>query len=187
MRHQIRKTLLFAALALGLGAWTYKHIQGERRQHALSLLPGALGVSSILYSQEYADGYGLPGDASQQFYIYALPERIAIQIQAGGLAFLQASACCTTSQTGGIRRRYEWHETPMSPTAAWQSNKKSKILDVRDQMCSTEGCIMPIAEGVIAQANAIINVPNGFYARDGRSSILVSPTKRLVVYFYSGN
>ena len=154
------------------------------RDFMLSVVPDALKIRSISYSEEESWGFG-PGGNEAGIRVYPLSEEIANQITERGIEFLNNLPANKNQQNRRWRGRYEsWNETPLKESEYWK--RKGKMgLDIYDYICRYGFCIQ-IDETIAGQAADIINSEGGYYAYGRIGLIVVSPAKKLVLYMYNG-
>lgn len=154
------------------------------RDFKLSVVPDALQVSSISYSEEESWGFG-PGGNEAGIRVYPLSEEIANQITKRGIDFFNNLPANKNQQNRRWRGRYEsWNETPVKEEKYWK--RKGEVgLDVYDYICRYGFCI-EIDEAVVGQATDMINSEGNYYAYGRIGLIVVSPIKKLVLYMYNG-
>lgn len=171
--------LLIAIVAIPYAA--FKHWE---EGFMLSSVPDALNVTSISYSKEESWGFG-PGSNEAGIRVYPLPEQIANEISQRGLEFFDHLPP-NYQQRSEWRGRYEqWLETPIRPNSQWERNEKTARLDIYDYICAYGFC-MDIKPTVVEEANAIINSAGSYYAYGRVGVIVVSSSKKLVLYMYNG-
>lgn len=150
----------------------------------LSFVPDALRVNTISYSKEESWGLG-PGGNEAGIRIYPLPEEIAEIIKTRGMEFFKNLPENKNQRKRKWRGRYGvWHETPISENRYWKRNN-GDILDIYDYICRYGFCIQ-IDKSVLDQAAEIINTKGNYYAYGRIGLIVVSPTKKVVIYMYNG-
>lgn len=154
------------------------------RDFKLSVVPDALQVNSITYSEEESWGFG-PGGNEAGIRVYPLSEEIANQITKRGIEFFNNLPANKNQQNRRWRGRYSlWNQTPVKEDKYWK--KKSEIgLDIYDYICRYGFCI-EIDDEVVRQATEIINSKGNYYAYGRIGLIVVSPAKKLVLYMYNG-
>lgn len=146
------------------------------RDFKLSVVPDALQVSSISYSEEESWGFG-PGGNEAGIRVYPLSGEIANQITKRGIEFFNNLPANKDQKKRRWRGRYgTWNETPV---------KEEGDLDIYDYICRYGFCI-EIDDTVVAQATDIINSEGNYYAYGRIGLIVVSPSKKLVIYMYNG-
>jgi len=154
------------------------------RGFKLSVIPDALQVSSISYSEEESWGFG-PGGNEAGIRVYPLPERIANQITKRGIEFFNNLPPNKNQKKRRWRGRYEsWNETPVKEDRYWKQKKEGR-LEVYDYICRYGFCIN-IDEKVVGQATDIVNSEGNYYAYGRIGLIVVSPSNKLVIYMYNG-
>ena len=174
--------LMVAAAVFGLPFAAYKAYE---RSFMLSVVPDALEVRSISYSEEESWGFG-PGGNEAGIRVYPLPERVAQQVIARGLAFFEQMPPNADQQSRRQRGMYEtWMETPIHPDRRWMPNPTSTLFQLYDYVCAYGFCI-DIDQGIVDEAESIVNSPGSYYAYGRSGLIVVSPQYKKVLYLYNG-
>lgn len=198
--------LLIAATAIGLGLVVVcKKLPGSlrlfllapilvvpfaackvyERNFMLSVVPDALHVASVSYSQEESWGFG-PGGNEAGIRVYPLPEKVADEIRQRGIEFFHHLPPNQHQQSREWRGIYEtWSETPIAPGQRWSANGTTGTFLIHDYICAYGFCI-DIKPEVVEEANAIVNSEGSYYAYGRIGLIVVSPKKKRVVYMYNG-
>ncbi len=172
--------LLFLCIAAPFVAF-----KSYERDFMLSVVPDALHVNSISYSEEESWGFG-PGGNEAGIRVYALPPQIADAIAQSGIEFFNNLPPNKNQQSREWRGRYEkWSQTPISANDHWKPNERTGGLDIYDYICAYGFCI-EIDEAVRTQAMEIVNSKGNYYAYGRIGLIVVSPSKKLVLYMYNG-
>jgi len=154
------------------------------RNFKLSVVPDALQVSSISYSEEESWGFG-PGGNEAGIRVYPLSEKIANQIRKRGIEFFNNLPANKNQQKRRWRGRYaSWNETPVKEDRYWKRKERGG-LDIYEYICRYGFCIK-IDEKVVLQATDIINSEGNYYAYGRIGLIVVSPSEKLVIYMYNG-
>lgn len=154
------------------------------RNFKLSVVPDALKVSAITYCEEESWGFG-PGGNEAGIRIYPLSEEIANKITKRGIEFFNTLPANKDQKNRRWRGQYQsWNETPIKESEYWKQ-KGEAGLDIYDYICRYGFCIK-IDEAVADQATDIINSEGSYYAYGRIGLIVVSPTKKLVLYMYNG-
>lgn len=151
-------------LALAL-AWQY----WERKQRLLQV-PAAWGVDTVLFADGMTLGVG-PGGAWNGVTVYALPDAAARQIAAGGLPWLE------NMPGQGVVPHQETHES----YDGWR--RGAGFLDLQDFLCLYDSCLKLPSE-VRRDINAVFDSPDSFLAKSRAGTIVVSPSRRRVVYLF---
>lgn len=171
--------LIFALIAAPFAAF-----KSYERSFMLSVVPDALRVTSISYSQEESWGFG-PGGNEAGIRVYPLPSEIANEISQRGGVFFNKLPPNQNQQNREWRGRYEqWLQTPISANDRWKPNEETGRLDIFDYICGY-GCIN-IDDTVVKQATEIVNSKGNYYAFGRIGLIVVSPSMKLVMYMYNG-
>lgn len=172
--------LLFTLISIPLVAF-----KNYERSFALSVVPDALHVKSTSYSKEESWGFG-PGGNEAGIRIYPLPSKIADEISQKGMDFFNHLLPNSDQKQREWRGRYEqWSQTPISASSDWKLDKKTGRLNIYDYICAYGFCI-DIDDAVVKEATEIINSKGSYYAYGRVGLIVVSPSKKLVVYMYNG-
>lgn len=154
------------------------------RGFKLSVVPDALQVSSISYSEEESWGFG-PGGNEAGIRVYPLSEKIANQITKRGIEFFNNLPANKNQQERRWRGQYgSWNETPIKEDRYWKQ-KEGEDLEIYDYICRYGFCIK-IDDTVVGQVTDIINSEGNYYAYGRIGLIVVSPSKKLVIYMYNG-
>lgn len=154
------------------------------RNLKLSVVPDALNVSVITYSEEESWGFG-PGGNEAGIRTYPLPEEIANQITKRGIDFFNNLPANKDQKNRSWRGRYlSWTETPIKESDYWKRNGEVG-LDIYDYICRYGFCI-EINDEVVGLADDIINSEGSYYAYGRIGLIVVSPSKSVVLYMYNG-
>lgn len=104
------------------------------RGFKLSVVPDALQVSSISYSEEESWGFG-PGGNEAGIRVYPLSEKFANQITKRGIEFFNNLPPNKNQRKRRWRGRYEsWNETPVKEDRYWKQ-KEGGALEVYDYIC----------------------------------------------------
>jgi hypothetical protein len=147
----------------------------------LSVVPDALHVNVMTYSQEESWGFG-PGGNEAGIRTFQLPKQVANEIERRGIEFFNNMPPNRTRRDWrGIYG--EWRQTPISNW--WKTNEKTGLLDIYDYICAYGFCI-DVAPTIVKEANEIINSEGSYYAYGRTGLIIVCPAKRLVLYLYNG-
>lgn len=178
-----RRTFILLALTLAGGPYlAYKLLE---RQFMLEAVPDALEVTSIAYQKEESWGFG-PGGNEAGVRLYPLPDNIAQTIRQRGMDFFSTMPANHNQQSRDWRGSYDnWKATPIQASESWGVNQESGRMDVKDYICAYGFC-PSIKASVALEMNAIINSPGSYYAYGRIGMIIVSPEKKLVLYFYNG-
>ena len=175
----------FILLLFVLIAGPFVAFKSYERSFMLSVVPDALRVTAISYSQEESWGFG-PGGNEAGIRVYPLPSQIADEISQRGIEFFNNLPPNQNQQSREWRGRYEkWYQTPISANDRWKQNDKPGSLDVYDYICAYGFCIN-IDDTVVKQATEIINSKGSYYAHGRIGLIVVSPSMKLVLYMYNG-
>ena len=175
----------FLLLIFTLIAGPFAAFKVYERNFMLSVVPDALYVNSISYSEEESWGFG-PGGNEAGIRIYPLSEQIANEISQRGIEFFNNLPPNQNQQDRKWRGRYEtWSQTPISAHKYWKPKGETKSLDIYDYICAYGYCIS-INPTVVKEANKIVNSEGSYYAYGRIGLIVVSPSKRLVLYMYNG-
>jgi len=154
------------------------------RNFKLSVVPDALQVDTISYSKEESWGFG-PGGNEAGIRIFPLSDEVANQITKRGIEFFNDLPKNKNQHNRKWRGRYEsWTETPVKESEYWK-RKNDMGFDICDYICRYGFCIQ-IDDAVVDQATAIINSKGNYYAYGRIGLIVVSPSKKLVLYMYNG-
>ncbi|WP_419175359.1 hypothetical protein [Desulfosediminicola sp.] len=154
------------------------------RDFKISVVPDALQVSSISYVEEKSSGFG-PGCNGAGIRVYPLSEKIANQITKRGMEYFNHLPENKNQQKRRWRGRYDsWNETPVKEDRFWKQKEGGDLL-LYDYICRYGFCIN-IDEKVVGQATDIINSEGNYYAYGRIGLIVVSPSKKLVIYMYNG-
>jgi hypothetical protein len=155
------------------------------RNFVLSVVPDALGVNSISYEKEELWGFG-PGGNEAGIRVYPLPEQISKEIKGRGIEFFNSMPPNQDQSHRDLRGIYDnWAETPIQSFDRRKPNKENKSLNLYDYICVYDFC-RDINSEVVAQINSIANSEGSYYAYGRTGLIIVSPSKKIVVYIYKG-
>jgi hypothetical protein len=175
----------FIVLLFALTAGPFVVFKGYERSFMMSVVPDALHVTSISYSQEESWGFG-PGAHEAGIRVYPLSSQIADEISQRGIEFFNNLPQNHHQQSRKWRGRYEeWSQTPISANDRWKPKDKTSSLNVYDYICAHGFCIN-IDDAVVKQATEIINSSGSYYAYGRIGLIVVSPSMKLVLYMYNG-
>ncbi len=175
----------FLLLLFTLIAGPFSAFKNYERSLMLSIVPDALHVTSISYSEEESWGFG-PGGNEAGIRFYPLPSQIADEISQRGIEFFNNLPPNQNQQSRGWHGRYEkWSQTPISENDIWKPKKETGSLDIYDYICAYGFCIN-IDHDVMKQATEIVNSTGNYYAYGRIGLIVVSPSKKLVLYMYNG-
>jgi hypothetical protein len=176
------KFLLLLSLVIGTPLIAFKI---DERNFNLSVVPDALKVTSISYSEEAAEGFG-PGGNEAGIRTYQMPEQISKEIESRGIEFFRNLPPNKHLEDRDWRGRYDdWKETPIKAEGHWKQNEKNKNLNIYDYICAYAVCI-DIKPEIVAQASLIVNSKGSYYAYGRIGLIVVSPKNNLVLYLYTG-
>lgn len=174
---------IFIAVIITLIAVPVVRFKLYERRFMLSVVPDALGVSSIAYRKEESWGFG-PGGNEAGIRVYPLPEHVSKEVMARGIVFFNTMPPNTDQNDREWRGLYtNWEETPIKTEGYWDSGKKR--LDIYDYICAYGFCV-DIEPEIVSLANGIVNAPGSYYAYGRIGVIVVSPGNNLVLYFYKG-
>lgn len=155
------------------------------RSFMLSVVPDALQVTSISYSKEESWGFG-PGGNEAGIRIYPLQSQIADVISQRGIEFfdnLPPNHDQRSRKWRGVYRK--WSQTPISENDRWKPKEDTGNLDIYDYICAYGFCI-DIDDEVVKQTTEIINSRGSYYAYGRTGLIVVSPSRKLVLFMYNG-
>ena len=157
------------------------------RQHHLSFLPGAMGVSKILYVAEESWGFG-PGGNETGIIVYEMPDDVTAALKAGGLTYLSGLPRQPTSNWQGVYAN--WRETPIVPDDQWLKSHNEGSWQwtspgIGDFMFRY-GFAHRFDEGIEKMVNDAIFKPGSFYAFGRIGLIVLIPAERRIVYAYNG-
>ena len=151
----------------------------------LSFVPDALQVSSVAYQLEESWGFG-PGGNEAGIRLYPLPAKVAEQIAAGGVSFLNTMPPNQQQDERRWRGYYsDWQETPIRSSEHWQPKPATGRLDIYDYVCAYGFCI-DIEPEVVKQVDAILNRPGSYYAYGRIGVLIVCPAEQVVIYAFNG-
>jgi hypothetical protein len=154
------------------------------RNFMLSVVPEALQVNSIVYSKEESWGFG-PGGNEAGIRTYPLKGEIANLISIQGIEFFNSMPANQKQANRDWRGRYgDWAETPIS-SISWKNKEETGSLDIYDYICAYGFCI-DIDDAVVKEATQIMNSKGSYYAYGRIGLIVVSPSRKLVLYMYNG-
>jgi len=177
-----RVTLSIVLVTVGGSYFAFKSYE---RAFQLSVVPDALAVTTVEYSEEEAWGFG-PGGNEAGIRVYSLPEAVAKAISSQGLGFLNTMPANANQRERRWRGYYtDWKETPVSPQRIWEPQEAKGTLDVMDYICAYGFCI-DVAQEYVDEANELVNAPGSYYAFGRIGMILVAPARKRVYYLYNG-
>ncbi|MDR2081113.1 MAG: hypothetical protein LBP54_04420 [Campylobacteraceae bacterium] len=166
----------FLLLLVALVAVPCAVFKSYERNFMLSVIPDALHVNSVSYSKEESWGFG-PGGNEAGIRVYPLPQHIADKISQQGIEFFNTLPPNQNQKSRGWRGKYsKWSQTPI---------KADGKMDIYDYICRYGFCI-EIDGSVVEQATEIVNSEGNYYAYGRVGLIVVSPSKKLVLYMYNG-
>lgn len=181
---KLPRSHFFLLLSL-LMAGSFVAFRVYEQDFKLSVVPDALHVSTLSYSEEESWGFG-PGGNEAGIRVYPLPEREANQMSERGIEFFKKLPRNQHQSDRKWRGMYEqWSETPIKPDRNWKPNSKTQRFDILDYICAYGFCI-DIDPAVAEEANAIVNSPGSYYAYGRIGVIVVSPGRKRVLYLYNG-
>ncbi|KQQ53600.1 hypothetical protein ASF84_17445 [Pseudomonas sp. Leaf127] len=185
IRRSLRRSIVFLLLVLTCGAAAWWAVEQHEKVFRLSFVPDALGVTAVTYFSEESWGFG-PGGNESGIRVYPLPPTTAIRAGAG-LSFFKKLPANPPDPSRHWRGSYQnWQETPVSRTEKrWPSEGKNQPMKTYDYLCNYGFCT-DVDPSVISEVDAIINAPGSYYAFGRIGVIIVSPSKRLVVYLFNG-
>lgn len=175
----------FIVLVLLLIAPPFIAYKSYERDFKLGVVPDALNVSSISYSEEESWGFG-PGGNEAGIRTYPIPEAISKKIAENGISYFEAMPPNRKKRKGYWQGVYSnWQETPIKTDKYWKPRKGTNSLNIYDYICRYGFCI-DIKPSVVAEANAIVNSPGSYYAYGRNGLIIVNPERNLVLFIYNG-
>jgi hypothetical protein len=175
----------FLLLIFTLVAGPFAAFKSYEKSSMLSVIPDGLHITAISYSKEESWGFG-PGGNEAGIRVYPLSEQIENEISQRGIEFFNNLPPNQDQQDRRWRGSYEaWSQTPINATKYWQVKEETGKLDIYDYICAYGFCI-DIKPAVVTEANEIINSEGSYYAYGRIGVIVVSPSKRLVLYMYNG-
>jgi hypothetical protein len=177
--------IYFLLLALTIMAGSFWVFKDYERAFKLSVVPDALHVDSISYSEEESWGFG-PGGNEAGIRMYPLSEQVANQILERGAEYFKTLSPNKNQQDRGWRGLYDgWLETPIRTSEHWKIDEKTNKYNIYDYICAYGFCI-DIQPAVAEAASSIVNSPGSYYAYGRIGIIVVSPKTKQVLYMYNG-
>lgn len=160
------------------------------RNHHLSFIPPEMNVSSILYTQEMAWGFG-PGGNETGFIMYELPENIAERVRNEGLEYLSSFPSARLGKPHGWQGKYrKWNTTPIPrEDKSWFKIQPDGGLTPAPQLSNyinRYGFGIPVRPDLETMFNEIIAAPGSYYAYGRIGVIVVAPSVQKVFYVYVG-
>lgn len=153
------------------------------RNFIVGSIPSGLKIHEVLYNKEESWGFG-PGGNEAGIRVFRLTPSVTTEITADGINFFQNLE--VDRSQGRITRSFrEWSETPVQPTKYWKSSKDTEKLDIYDYVCAYGFCI-DIDPEMVELANQMVNESSNFYSFGRIGLIIVSPSKKTVMYLYNG-
>jgi len=146
-------------------------------------IPSGLKVHEILYTKEESWGFG-PGGNEAGIRVFRLIPSVISEIKTDGIKFFQNMEV-DRSQRRITRSFREWSKTPIQPTKYWKNNQDTEKLDIYDYVCAYGFCI-DIEPEMVQLANKMVNEEGNFYSFGRIGLIIVSPSKKTVIYLYNG-
>lgn len=155
-----------------------------KRSVLLDYVPEALQVGRVLYEKEERWGLpllALPGDNETGLRVYVLPDAPAVELERGGVDWLEAlpqRARASSSRHRGVYS--DWRRTPLDRAA------RRHVTRVDTDGVGDCGFCLRVDVATWAQAEDILERPGSFYAVGRSGVIVVSPRHRRVLYMFSG-
>ncbi|MEJ7806800.1 MAG: hypothetical protein WKG03_12885 [Telluria sp.] len=178
-RNLLVSLCIAVAAALPIG-W---HVITQR--FTMSMVPDALGVSSVSYSAEESWGFG-PGGNETGVHLYPLSAQVSQQITEQGSAYFEAMPPNDDQASRGWRGQdAHWQPTPIATTVTRPTEEKAVPFSL-EAYHDAYGFSIAIDDAVSTQVNRILQTPGAYYAYGRIGIIVVSPGERLVVYMYNG-
>jgi hypothetical protein len=165
-----RKLLVPAAIAAITCIALVVAWQHWERKQGLQHVPAAWGVDTILFADGMTLGDG-PGGAWNGVYVYALPDAAAKKLAAGGLAHLKNMSRQGVTEHGDATESYD----------GWRQG--AGFLDLGDFICLYDSCLT-LPKDLRIEINAVFDSPDSYLAKSRSGTIVVSPSRRRVVYLY---
>lgn len=173
--------LLAALVVVLLATWGFNSL---KRGFLLGYMPGALQVEAVLYEDEERWGLpllALPGDNETGLRIYALPDEAAIEVEHGGVDWLEAMSQGAHAPSRRERGIYSgWRRTPLDDAA------RMRVTRVDTDGVGDCGFCLRVEPATWAQVEDILDRPGSFYALGRSGVIVVSPRHRRVLYMFNG-
>lgn len=159
----------------------------------INRMPNELQVTGIEYRLEEYWGlplFGLPGDNETGIVVYGLPENIAKQISAEGVAFFMRPEHIQ-SRYGNQVTHTEWKETPIVRDSKWATYPGWRSEPVAPRISITEylekyGFSIPVEKAILELVDEAISRPGSFYSYGRLGLVVVIPAQRKAVYAYAG-
>jgi hypothetical protein len=168
-----------------LAASPYLAFKLYEQDFRLSVVPDALGVSSVSYSEEESWGFGSGGNEAG-IRVYPLTDQVSQQITEQGLEFFKNMPPNQNQEDRQWRGLYDnWSETPVKPYSRWKPRTDGVGLNIFDYICAYGFCI-EIKPEVVEESNSAVNTKGSYYAYGRIGLIVVNPKRKLVIYLYNG-
>jgi hypothetical protein len=177
----------FVLIALISFAW-FKF--SEWKYH-LSVVPDALNVSTILYSNEESWGFG-PGGNETGIIVYELPDGIAREIQKAGIEYFAKLPQKTENGRNWHLVYRKWQNTPMQLDLNWADPEiDGKTISTPptqkiENYLNVYGFGIPIDSSIKDEINKAISEPGSYFAYGRIGVLIVVPNARRVIYAYNG-
>jgi hypothetical protein len=176
----LRQRWLVAILALIAVIWAGYALL--LRNHRLSFVPAAMGVSTTLYAGERSYFFG----SGAGILVYEMPKPVAAALQAEGLKYLEQ---LPQQSVGGWRGLYSnWLPTPVTLDQQWEWPRSQAGLHggwtspgIGDYLFRY-GDLMPLDRDVEQMVNDSILRPGSYYAYGRIGMIILIPATQRIVY-----
>jgi len=183
--------LIWSALAAIVVTCAVALWEWVEHEHRLSYIPGALGVTKVLYAHEESWGFG-PGGNETGVIAYELPPDVALRIELEGKQFLEKLP--VAPYTGDWRGRYEtWALTPIDGHKEWLEGELSRYgppgAVIRPQLenyLNKYGFGIDVDPAVLRQVNVAVSTPGSLFAYGRIGVIILVPKEQAVFYVYNG-
>jgi hypothetical protein len=174
---------VFWLLLFGLFVVPFGIYKNYEKSFMLSFVPDALQIESISYHEEESWGFG-PGGNEAGIRVYRLPSHIADEISKRGIEFFTNMPPNKNQLSRDLRGWFgEWHPTPVVYERR-KSEEKTRALDVCGYL-DVFGFCSKVDEAVLKQATEIVNGKGNYYAFGRMGVIVVSPSRKLVLYMFA--
>ena len=158
-----------------------------QRSHQLSHVPDTFNIFQVTYSQEKLYGLG-PGGNETGLIVYKLPEDIAVEINQQGIDYLKEIMSKSGNTPGGKYGYGKWEETPLCFPKPDPKVDGEDCIPNLSRYLNRYGFGIIIKSEIKQQINEAISKKGSYfsYRHRGRGLLIVIPSKKRLVYAYSG-
>lgn len=186
---RVQRIILYSLIALAFATpWLVWRFSVQH--HRLSLVPPAMGVSSIVYAEEESGGF-LGGHAAG-IIVYEMPEHVAAALQQEGITYLER---ISQPSGPGLHRHYDnWKPSPVIRNSKWrelscESTWQPISPGIADYMFRGAPCFR-LDASIEQMASDTILQPDSYYTYSyasgggGMGLIVLAPKVRRIIFAY---